>query len=156
MQEAKRTKKLIGVIEYEILNPNLLKKYIDDVLKICKEKGIKLEIKWIDETHPDFNSDLLSRLDVNLTKKDILRLNLRPECPKITWFHEKKHLEDFFEMGHKKYKEIHLKTPWKHEESVWEFIYKNRNKWNEPELIDAYLYYKNYIWEKSNFKLSLF
>lgn len=54
-------------------------------------------------------------------------------------------------MGHKKYKEIHLKTPWKHEESVWEFIYKNRNKWSEPELVDAY--YKNYIWEKSNFKI---
>ncbi len=55
MQEAKRTKKLIGIVEYEILNPNLLKKYIDDAIKICKERGINLEIKMIDSTHPRFN-----------------------------------------------------------------------------------------------------
>ncbi len=55
LQEAKRTKKLIGVIEYEMLNPNLLKKYIDDAVKICKERGINLEIKWIDNAHPRFN-----------------------------------------------------------------------------------------------------
>lgn len=71
-------------------------------------------------------------------------MNLRTECPKITWHHEKKHLDDFLEMGHRKYKEIHIKTPWKHEESVWNYIYKNRNKWSEPELVDAYLYVRNY------------
>ena len=85
----------------------------------------------------------------------MLRLNLRTECPKITWFHERKHLEDFLEMGHKKYKEIYLKTPWKHEESVWNYIYKNRNKWSESELVDAYLYVKNYTLKRSLHKVKL-
>ena len=144
LQESRRSYKKIGVIEYEILSSNLLKKYIEDVIKVCKQRGINLEIKWIDNTHPEFNSDLLGRLDVSMKNKKMLRLNLRPECPKITWFHERKHLEDFLELGHRKYKQIYLKTPWKHEESVWNYIYKNRNKWSEPELVDAYEYVKKY------------
>jgi hypothetical protein len=156
LQEAKRAKKLIGVIEYEILSENLLKKYVDDVLKICKEKGIKLEIKWIDETHPEFgNSSLLGKLEVTLDKRKLF-LHIRPECPKITWFHEKRHLDDFLEMGWRKYTGISKKTPWKHEESVWNFIYKNRNKWSEPELADAYLYFQDYIRRKSLYKLDYF
>ncbi len=149
LQEAKRSKKLIGALEYEILSSNLLKKYIDDILKICKEKGIKLEIKWIDETHPEFgNPSLLGKLEVTMDKRKLF-LHLRPECPKITWFHEKKHLDDFLELGWRRYTDISKKTPWKHEQSVWDFVLKNRNKWSEPELVDAYLYVRNYTWERS-------
>lgn len=155
LQEAQRSKKLIGVIEYEILSENLLKKYIDDILLLCKEKGIKLEIKWIDKTHPEFNSDLLGRLEVTMDKKKLL-MHVRPECPKITWYHEKKHLDDFLEMGWKRYTDISKKTPWLHEESVWNHLYKYRNKWSEPELVDAYLYYQNYIRKKSLYKLDFY
>jgi hypothetical protein len=144
LQEAQRSKKLIGAIEYEMLNPNLLKKYIDDVLKICKDKGIKLEIKWIDDTHHEFlNMELLGKFDVTLEKTKVY-LHLRPECPKITWFHEKRHLDDFLELGWKNYTSISKKTPWLHEQSVWNYIYKNRNKWSESELVDAYEYVKSY------------
>ena len=154
LQEAKRSKKLIGAIEYEILSDNLLKKYIDDVLNICNEKGLNLEIRWIDETHPDFgNYGLLGKLEITLDKRNLF-LHLRPECPKITWYHEKKHLEDFLELGWRRYTDISKKTPWKHEQSVWDFIYKNRNRWSEPELVDAYLYYQDYIGKKSGYKLS--
>jgi bacterioferritin (cytochrome b1) len=149
LQEAQRSKKLIGAIEYEMLNLNLLKKYIDDVLKISKDKGIKLEIKWIDDTHPEFlNMELLGKFEVTLEKTKVY-LHLRPECPKITWFHEKKHLDDFLEIGWKNYTNISKKTPWLHEQSVWNYIYKNRNKWSEPELVDAYLYVRNYTRKKS-------
>jgi bacterioferritin (cytochrome b1) len=149
LQEAQRSKKIIGAIEYEMLNLNLLKKYIDDVLKISKDKGIKLEIKWIDDTHPEFlNMELLGKFEVTLEKTKVY-LHLRPECPKITWFHEKKHLDDFLEIGWKNYTNISKKTPWLHEQSVWNYIYKNRNKWSEPELVDAYLYVRNYTRNKS-------
>ncbi len=149
LQEAKRSKKLIGFIEYEMLTENLLKKYVDDILKVCGEKGINLEIKWIDEMHPDFaNYGLLGKLEVTLDKNKLF-LHLRPECPKITWFHEKKHLKDFLEMGWRRYTDISKKTPWIHEQSVWEYIFKNRNKWSEPELVDSYLYVKNYTWKRS-------
>ncbi len=145
LQEARRTKKLIGAVEYEILSENLLKKYVDDVVRICEAKGIKLEIKWIDEAHPEFyNRELLGKFEVTLNKRKLF-LHLRPECPKITWFHERKHLEDFLEMGWRRYTDISKKTPWKHEESVWNYLYKNRNKWSEAELVDAYEYVKKYF-----------
>ena len=63
-------------------------------------------------------------------------------------------MEDFLEMGWKRYTDISKKTPWLHEEAVWKRVYKNRNKWSEPELVDAYLYYQGYIAKNSNYKLS--
>ena len=155
LQEAKRTKKLIGIVEYEILNPNLLRKYIDDTIKICKERAINLEIKMIDSTHPRFNEpDHLGGFRITNEKNKVI-LSLRPECPKITWHHERKHLEDFLELGWKRYSNISKITPWKHEESVWNYILKNRNKWSEPELVDAYLYYQEYVRRKTLSKIKI-
>lgn len=154
-QSAKRGIKKIGAVEYEMLSSNLLTKYTQDMVELCRKKGISLEIKWIDEAHPDFYSTKMGSLEVTLNKTKLF-LNLRKECPKITLYHERWHLEDFLEMGWKRYTDISKNTPWLHEEAVWKRVYKNRNKWSNPELVDAYLYYKNYIWEKSNFKLEYY
>ncbi|WP_128330266.1 zincin-like metallopeptidase toxin domain-containing protein [Apibacter sp. HY039] len=144
-QEAKRFFDNAG---YELLPPSLLTKYVNDAVLRCKRRGIHLEISWIDDAHPLYNSSVLGRLDVSKHNKKILRLNLRPDCPKITWHHENWHLEDFLTMGWKKYTDISKKTPWLHEEAVWNRIFKNRNKWSEFETIDAYKYYKWYCKDK--------
>jgi bacterioferritin (cytochrome b1) len=99
LQEAQRSKKLIGAIEYEMLNPNLLKKYIDDVLKICKDKGIKLEIKWIDDTHHEFlNMELLGKFEVTLEKNESLP-SLTTRMPKNNLVSRKKAFRRLFRTG---------------------------------------------------------
>jgi hypothetical protein len=138
-QDAKRILKA----DFEILPPNLLSKYINDTIVRCKRRGITLEIKWIDENHPRYYTNYMGVLQVSNNRKKIV-LELRKDCPKITWYHENWHLEDFFRLGWKKYTDISKNMPWLHEESVWKSIYKNRNKWSEFELVDAYLYYKKY------------
>lgn len=153
-QYAKRGVKQIGAIEYEMLSTNLLKKYTTDMIALSKRKGVTLEIKWIDNTHPRFNeTDYMGGLRMTNDKRKVI-LSLRPECPKITLYHERWHLEDFLDMGWKRYTDISKNTPWIHEQKVWERIYKNKNKWSEPELVDAYLYFQGYIAVKSNYKLS--
>lgn len=85
----------------------------------------------------------------NFTKdKKKVIIFVRENCPKITWFHETWHLEDFLELGHKAYTKIAAETPWLHEKSVWDKILKNRNKWREVELADAYGYVKRYYRNK--------
>lgn len=147
IQDSKRVKEWIYGIEYEILSPNLLKMYIDDMVNMCKSKGVRLEIRWIDETHPEAATKLLGRTEITMDKK-VLIMHLRPKCPKITLFHERWHLEDFIELGWKRYAEISKKTPWLHEEAVWRRVLHNSNKWSEAELVDAYMYYKKYCYER--------
>ncbi|WP_449386729.1 zincin-like metallopeptidase toxin domain-containing protein [Chryseobacterium lineare] len=109
----------------------------------------------IDNTHPRFNEpDYLGGFRITNEKNKVI-LSLRPECPKITWHHERRHLEDFLELGWKRYSKISKTTPWKHEESVWNYILKNRNKWSEPELVDAYLYYQDYVRRKTLSKIKI-
>jgi len=147
-QEAKRIFKNIDGIEFEILPLNLLKKYTNNAIKKAAKKGVKLEIKWIDASHPNFlNRKLLGKFQITLDKKKVI-MHLRPECPKITFYHENWHLDDFLEKGWKEYVNISKIKPWLHEESVWLRVLNNRNKWREPELVDAYEYYKWYCVEK--------
>lgn len=151
-QESKRAYKKAGnsVIEYEMLSESLLQKYIKDVIDICAKKGITLNIKWIDETHPLYRSETLGRFGnpITVKSKNFAQLELRNPCPKITFHHEQWHLEDFLEQGWKKYRKIQVETPWKHEEAVWERIYKNRNKYKEDEVMDSYGYYKDFMQRK--------
>ena len=143
-QSAKRGIKKIGAVEYEMLSPSLLTKYTQDMVDLCRKKGISLEIKWIDETHPRFNEpDYMGGFRITESKNKVI-LSLRSECPKITLYHERWHLEDFLEMGWKRYTDISKKASWLHEEAVWKRVYQNRNKWSELETVDAYLYYKRY------------
>ncbi len=63
-------------------------------------------------------------------------MSLRPECPKITWHHERKHLEDFLELGWKKNMQILLKQPLGNTKNLFGITYiktetngVNRNWW---------------------------
>ncbi len=135
-QEAQRFFKNIDGVVFEIIPPNLLKKYVNDAIELCKSKGIKLEIEWIVEGHPEYyNSQLMGRLRVSTKDRKLLVLQLRPECAKITWQHEYWHLDDFLAMGYKKYATISKKTPWVHEEAVWLKTYAERHRWSEGELM---------------------
>lgn len=134
---------------FEIIPDNLFKKYVKDFVKKAKNKGVQLEVKTIDADHPRFmDPDYLGAFR-NFTKdKKKVIIFVRENCPKITWFHETWHLEDFLELGHKAYTKIAAETPWLHEKSVWDKILKNRNKWREVELADAYGYVKRYYRNK--------
>lgn len=94
-QSAKRGIKKIGAVEYEMLSSSLLTKYTQDMVDLCRKKGISLEVKWIDQTHPRFNEpDYMGGFRITEFKNKVI-LSLRPECPKITLYHERWHLEDF-------------------------------------------------------------
>lgn len=147
-QESKRILKDFGGGFFEVLPDNLLRKYVKSMLNSAKKNGLNLEIIWITKKHPDFFSKKLGIFKVSGKNNKTLQLHLRPECPKITWFHENWHFEDFLEQGWKKYTEIHKTKPWLHEESVWNKIYKNKTKWREEELIESYLYYKDYCLDR--------
>ena len=63
---------------------------------------------------------------------------VRQRCSHLTMQHEIWHLEDYARLGSTEYKKI---PDWKHEESVWLKVLKNKDQWSEAELIDSYKYY---------------
>lgn len=139
---------LIHSAEYEVLSNKLLLKYINEMVQLCRKMNINLEIKWINKNHKEYYTGLLGRLGTSSTNKKLLVLELRNPCPKITLNHERWHLEDFIEMGWKRYRKMQEETPWLLEELVWNRIYKYKSKWKEKELIDSYKYYKKYCKER--------
>lgn len=139
---------------FEIIPNKLFQKYVKDVVKKAKKKGVELEVKTIDVDHSQFaNPNYLGAFRNSIRNKKKVIIFVREDCPKITWYHETWHLDDFLELGHKAYTKIAMNTPWLHEKSVWEKVLKNRNKWREVELADAYGYVKDYYRNKSQLEL---
>ncbi len=70
---------------------------------------------------------------------------VRQRCSHLTMQHEIWHLEDYARLGSVEYKKI---PNWKHEESVWMKVFKNKEQWSEAELIDSYKYYLKSAYEE--------
>jgi Metallopeptidase toxin 4 len=64
---------------------------------------------------------------------------LREGCTELTLQHELWHLEDWKKIGLKDYNTI---ADWKHEESIWEKIWRSKHRWTDEELLSSYKYYK--------------
>lgn len=138
-----RTTKIFPLgIELEVLSSNLLKKYILELEEKMLKKGFKLEIEWIDKTHNLYFTGLQGRLVVG--DKGPIKLIIRKECSKMAWFHENLHIDDLLKMGRNNYRKMVLNEPWVLEWNVWEGILKNRNKYREIELVNAYGYVKKF------------
>lgn len=130
---------------FEIIPGNLFQKYVKDAIKKAKLRGIDLEVQKIDMDHHQYlNPNYLGAFRISAKNKKKVIIFVREECPKITWHHESWHLEDYISLGSKKYTNISKNTPWLHEKSVWDKVLKNRHKWREVELADAYGYVKRY------------
>jgi hypothetical protein len=123
----------------KLIPERLLKKRIKNIVK--QYKNFKLEVHFVDEvTNPTKLADWNRRKVLGSFKPGVPpKLYFRKNVTELTWQHEIWHLEDLKKWGSKKFKETPL---WKHEESVWEKVWANKNKWTENELADSYHYYK--------------
>ncbi|PKH50002.1 hypothetical protein CXF68_04470 [Tenacibaculum sp. Bg11-29] len=122
-----------------LLSERVLKKRIKKLLQ--KYKNFNLEVRFVDETTnvkklKDWNA---RKVLGSFKQGPPPTLFFRKEVTELTWQHELWHLEDLKRLGTKKFYQT---SNWKHEESVWNKIWKTKNKWTEEELVDSYFYYK--------------
>ncbi|WBX76598.1 hypothetical protein PG911_18605 [Tenacibaculum ovolyticum] len=122
-----------------LLSERVLKKRIKKLLQ--KYKNFNLEVRFVDETiNVKKLKDWNARKVLGSFKQEPPPiLFFRKEVTELTWQHELWHLEDLKRLGTKKFYQT---SNWKHEESVWNKIWKTKNKWTEEELVDSYFYYK--------------